>query len=75
MLIWGWGLPSGFAQILHPDSLMLKAENLGQELLYRNHDSTYITSYAEYLNIKLLATTKINFFKITDKDNASSVRQ
>jgi len=53
---------------------MVKAENLGHNLLFRNHDSTYITSYAEDLTLKLLSITKINFFKITDKDNESSVR-
>lgn len=53
---------------------MQKAENLSHILLYKNHDSTYITSYAHQFTAKFLAISKINFFKITDKGNGSNAR-
>jgi hypothetical protein len=65
---------SGFSQTLNPDSLMHKVEEFGNYLLYKNHDSTYITSYANQLTTKILAITKINFFKISDNINNSNIR-
>lgn len=65
---------SAKAQVLHPDSLMDKFEEMGKFLLYRNHDSTYISSYADQLTTKLLAISKINYFNIKDKENGSSIR-
>ena len=62
------------SQTLNPDSLMQRAEDFGHFLLYRNHDTTYITSYAHKLTTKLLAISKINFFRIRDRGNGSNVR-
>jgi hypothetical protein len=62
------------AQSLRPDSLMNKFEEMGNFLLYRNHDSTYISSYAGQLTTKLLAISKINYFRVKDNGNASSIR-
>lgn len=56
------------------DSLMKKVEDFGFNLLYRNHDTAYIKSYAEHLNIKVLAINKYNFFQAIDRDNEASVR-
>lgn len=64
----------GKAQTLNPDSLFNKVEEFGNYLLYRNHDSTYIKSYADRFTAKLLAISKINFFKINDRLNSSSIR-
>lgn len=62
------------AQNLHPDTLLLKMKDYTHYLLYRNHDSAYIESYAQDLVIKLLAINKFNFFRINDKINDSSLR-
>ncbi len=65
---------SSVGQGLHYDSLMSKMEGFGQHLLYRNHDSTYIKSYAERLTLKLLGINKINFFQASNSENETSVR-
>lgn len=61
-------------QILNPDTLEYKLKQLGDYLLYRNHDSTYITSYADYLTLKLVAINKYNFFRIKDGDQGTRLR-
>ncbi len=53
---------------------MQKVEELGQFMLYKNHDTTYITNYSDKLTAKILAITKINFFKIRDNNNNSNIR-
>ncbi len=53
---------------------MQRVEELGNFMLYKNHDSTYISNYSDKLTAKLLAITKINFFKISDNGNDSNVR-
>lgn len=62
------------AQNLHPDSLMVKMNEVTEFLLYRNHDTTYIESYAQHLTLKLLAINKFNYFKVVDNQNESSLR-
>jgi hypothetical protein len=62
------------AQALNPDSLMHRMEEFGKYLLYRDHDTAYITSYADKLTIKLLGISKFNYFKIIDRINESSIR-
>lgn len=61
-------------QNLQPDSLMVKIEQFGDFLLYRNHDSTYIKNYGESVAVKLIGVNKISYFRIIDKENNSSLR-
>ncbi|OQX77894.1 MAG: hypothetical protein B6D64_07625 [Bacteroidetes bacterium 4484_276] len=56
------------------DSLMKKVEDLGDYLLYRNHDTTYISNYGDEVAVKLLALNKYNYFRIRDRINKSRIR-
>lgn len=62
------------SQTLNPDSLMDKMEQLGHYLLYKNHDTSYISNYGDDLILKLIAVNKFNYFKVKDKDQNSSIR-
>ena len=62
------------AQTLNPDSLLIKVEQLSHYLLYKNHDTTYIKTYSEDFILKLIAVNKINYFKVKDNINNSSIR-
>ena len=62
------------AQSLSPDSLMIKVEQFGHYLLYKNHDTTFIKSYSDDFILKLGAVNKINYFKVKDNNNNSSIR-
>ncbi len=62
------------AQNIYPDSLLIKIEQFGKYLLYKNHDSTYIANYSENFTLKLIAVNKFNFFRIIDRDKNSSIR-
>ncbi len=64
----------GRGQLLNPDTLDNKLKQLGEYLLYRNHDSTYIKSYADHLTLKLVAINKYNFFRIKDGFNHTRLR-
>jgi len=65
---------SAKAQSLNPDSLMVKVEQLGNYLLYRNHDTSYITNYGNKFLFKLIGVNKYNYFKVKDSQNNSSAR-
>lgn len=65
---------SSQAQTLHPDSLIIKMEQLGNYLLYKNHDTSYITSFSENFTFKLIGVSKFNYFKIKDSELNSSAR-
>lgn len=56
------------------DSLMSKVEGFGDFLLYRNHDTTYISNYGDEFAVKLLAINKYNYFRIRDRINDSRLR-
>jgi len=51
------------------DSLFKKIENFGDYLLYRNHDTTYISNYGNKVAVKLVAVNKYNYFRIRDRIN------
>jgi len=57
------------AQILTSDSLSRKVEDIENWFLYRNHDTSYIKSYAEKVAIKLILINKYNYFRIRDLSN------
>jgi len=73
---------SFFALILLPekakpqqaDSLFKKIEGFGDFLLYRNHDTNYISNYGNKIAVKLVAVNKYNFFRIRDQINDSRLR-
>jgi len=56
------------------DSLEKVVENLSHYLLYRNHDSTYISNYGNEFAIKLLSKNKFNYFRLRDKNNNSKIK-
>ena len=62
------------AQTLHPDSLMIKVEQLGNYLLYRHHDTSYIENHADKFIFKLIGVNKYNYFKVKDAGANTSVR-
>ena len=64
---------SGKGQI-QPDSIMEKIEKVGIYLLYRNHDTTYIKSYADKIGLKLVAVNKFNYFTLIDRLNKTKLR-
>ncbi len=68
------GLQEIKAQNIYPDSLLLKIEQFGKYLMYKNHDTTYIANYSEDFTVKLIAVNKFNFFRIIDRDKNSSIR-
>jgi len=56
------------------DSLMKKIENFGDYLLYRNHDTSYISNYGNEVAVKLLSVNKYNYFRIRDRINNTQLR-
>ena len=68
------GYTSINAQSLHPDSIMQTLEQLGNELLYRNQDTSYIQNYSDKFILKLIGVTKYNYFEAGDRKLNSRVR-
>jgi hypothetical protein len=64
----------GTGQIITKDSIDNKLKGIQYYLLYRNHDSTYIRSYADQFALKLVAINKINYFGIKDKNTGAGLR-
>jgi hypothetical protein len=64
----------GTTQIIVKDSIDKKMDGIQYYLLYRNHDSTYIRSYADQFALKLVAVNKINYFGIKDKNTSAGLR-
>lgn len=56
------------------DSLFKMIEGVGDYLLYRNHDTNYISNYGNKVAVKLVAVNKYNFFRIRDRINDSRLR-
>jgi len=67
-------IKTALGQSLHPDSLMLKVEQFGKYLLYRNHDTSYIANYSEKFALKLIGVNKFNYFKVRDSKANTSAR-
>jgi hypothetical protein len=57
-----------------PDSIFKKIEDFGEYLLYRNHDTNYITNYSNEVAIRIVAVNKYNYFRLHDRINNSSIR-
>ena len=56
------------------DSLIKRFEELGDYLLYRNHDTNYIYNYGNEVAVKLLSVNKYNYFTIRDRINNTRLR-
>lgn len=57
------------------DSLIQqKVESISEFLLYRNHDTTYISNFGNEVAVKLVAVNKYNYFNVTDRINDSRLR-
>lgn len=61
-------------QTLHPDSLMIKVEQIGNYLLYRHHDTSYIENHSSKFTFKLIGVNKYNYFKVKDSGSNVSAR-
>jgi hypothetical protein len=61
-------------QSLHPDSLLIKVEQLGNYFLYRNHDTSYIENYSDSFIFKLIGVNKYNYFRVKDSGANTSAR-
>ena len=58
---------------INADSAFQSVEKMIQYLWNRDHDSTYIESFRDKLNVRLLAVNKYTFFTLRDKVNNSSL--
>jgi hypothetical protein len=56
------------------DSLAKAVQNLNNYLLYRNHDTAYISNYGNEVAVKILTKNKFNYFTIRDKNNNSKIK-
>ncbi len=56
---------------INADSAFQSVENVINYLWNRDHDSTYITSFRDKLNVRLLAANKYTFFVLRDKTRNS----
>lgn len=65
---------SNFLHAQSFDSLKSMVNNIGQYLLYRNHDTTYISNFGEEVAVKLVLVNKYNYFKAIDRYHSTSLR-
>ncbi len=56
------------------DSLENMIKDLGNYLLYRNHDTTYISNYGKEVAVKLVVLNKYNYFRTMDRYHHTSLR-
>lgn len=56
------------------DSLSKKIENIGNYLLYRNHDTSYINNFGNEVAVRIVSVTKYNSFHIRDRINKSRIK-
>ena len=68
------GMPNVEMQGQETDSSFRKIENLGDYLLYRNHDTTYISNYGGEVAVRILTSYKYNFFRLRDRTNKTLLR-
>lgn len=58
---------------INADSAFKSMDNMIRYLWKRDHDSTYISSFTDKLNVRLLAANKYTFFILKDKTKNSSL--
>lgn len=64
----------GYSQSLRPDSIMNKMEDFGNFLLYKNHDTTFISNQSDKFTLKLVGINKINYYKLRDGNKNTTAR-
>jgi hypothetical protein len=47
---------------------------ISKYLLYRNHDTNYISNYGDEIAVKLYSNNKFNYFRVRDRQMGSSIR-
>ena len=62
-----------FSQISKADTIIAAATEIADYILYQNHDSSYIRSYADKVSVKLLTLSKYNTFHLWDQSNNTSI--
>jgi hypothetical protein len=62
------------AQENKADTLLAAATQLADDILYQNHDTSYIRSPANKISLKLLANNKFNSFGIWNRSLSNSIR-
>lgn len=67
-----FSLNKGNAQVV--DSVEAAVDKLGHYLLYREHDTTYISNFGNELALKVVTMNKYNFFSLIDSKNKSRIR-
>lgn len=70
----GLFLVSNEAKSQQADSLTKRFEELGDYLLYRNHDTNYISNYGNEIAVRLVAVNKYNYFRVRDRINNTRLR-
>ena len=66
-------LSSTYCQVNKADTLLATAAQFAEYVLYQNHDTSYIKSYADRISIKILANNKFNSFSLWDPSLKSSI--
>lgn len=67
-------LSNMFGQVNKADTLMATAAEIADYILYQNHDTSYIRSYAEKISFKLLANNKFNTFSLNNPSLDKRIR-
>ena len=62
-----------FSQINKADTILATAAEIADYILYQNHDSSYIRSYADKVSVKILALNKFNTFHLWDNSVDGSI--
>ena len=62
-----------FSQINKADTILAAASEIADYILYQNHDSSYIKSYADKVSVKILALNKFNTFHLWDQSLDGSI--
>lgn len=62
------------SQVNKADTILATATQIADYILYQNHDTSYIQSYADKISLKILANNKFNSFRLWDRSINSSIR-
>ncbi len=61
------------AQDSKADSLMNELNEIGEDLLSKEVDTSYVEKHNDDFNVKLYSISKFNFFRLQDKDKSAGV--
>ena len=62
-----------FGQLTKADTILVTATEIADYILYQNHDSSYIKSYADKVSVKLLTLSKYNAFHLRDQTQNTNI--